>query len=152
MKRTLVLLTAAAMVAGPAPTGPAVARDRSERTELAPNQIAAQVDARIARIKADLRLTAEQEKNWPAFESAVRDTGTKQVDRQIAQRAERLVQKTPIDVIEQMRKEAEFMSARAVDQKALADAAQPLYAGLDDQQKRRLADELVRRRRAEYID
>jgi hypothetical protein len=152
MKRTLILLTAAAMVAGSAPTAPVVARDRPDRTELAPNQIAAQVDARIARIKADLRLTAEQEKNWSAFESALRDIDKKQVDRQIAQRAERSAQKGPIDVIELMRKDAEFMSARAVDQKALADAAQPLYASLDDQQKRRLADELVRRSRAEHID
>jgi hypothetical protein len=140
------------MVAGSAPTAPVVARDRPDRTELAPNQIAAQVDARIARIKADLRLTAEQEKNWSAFESALRDIDKKQVDRQIAQRAERSAQKGPIDVIELMRKDAEFMSARAVDQKALADAAQPLYASLDDQQKRRLADELVRRSRAEHID
>jgi hypothetical protein len=43
-----------------------------------------------------------------------------------------------------MRKEASLESERAVDQKALADAAQPLYASLDAQQKRRFADELKR--------
>ena len=32
----------------------------------------------------------------------------------------------------------------AVDQKTLADAAQPLFASLNDQQKRRLTEELVR--------
>ena len=34
---------------------------------------AAFVDARIAAVKAGLKLTPEQEKNWPAVESAVRD-------------------------------------------------------------------------------
>jgi hypothetical protein len=35
------------------------------------------------------------------------------------------------------------MSERSVDQKALVDAAQPLFASLNDQQKRRLTEELV---------
>jgi len=35
------------------------------------------------------------------------------------------------------------MSERSVDQKTLADAAQPLFASLNDQQKRRLTEELV---------
>ncbi len=35
------------------------------------------------------------------------------------------------------------MSERSVEQKTLADAAQPLFAGLNDQQKRRLTEELV---------
>jgi len=35
------------------------------------------------------------------------------------------------------------MSERSADQKALADAAQPLYASLDDQQKRRFARQLL---------
>jgi hypothetical protein len=43
-----------------------------------------------------------------------------------------------------MRKEADFQTARAVDQKALADAAQPIYASLNAEQKRRFADELMR--------
>jgi len=45
-------------------------------------------------------------------------------------------------VIQQMREEARFLGERAVDQKALADAAQPLFTSLDDRQKRRFANEL----------
>jgi hypothetical protein len=37
---------------------------------------------------------------------------------------------------------SKFMGERSADQKALADAAQPLYASLDDQQKRRFAKQL----------
>jgi hypothetical protein len=36
------------------------------------------------------------------------------------------------------------MSERSADQKKLADAAQPLFASLDDQQKRRFSETLVR--------
>jgi hypothetical protein len=99
--------------------------------------------ARIARIKADLRLTPEQEKNWGGFESAMRDIGKTTADRQVAMQTERTQQTAPIDIIEQMRREAIFLSERSTDRKKLADAAQPLYASLDDQQKRRFANELV---------
>ncbi len=43
-----------------------------------------------------------------------------------------------------MRRQANSEAEHAVDQKAVADAAQPLYASLDAQQKRRFADELMR--------
>lgn len=125
------------------------ARDRSDRPELTANQITNEFAARTARIKADLRLTPEQEKNWPGFESAVNDLGKRNADRQLALQAERAKQKAPLDAIEQMRAEAEqmseeakFISERSADRKALADAAQPLFASLDDQQKRRFARQL----------
>jgi len=145
MRKALILFTTAALVAGSALTGSAVARDRTDRAELPANQIADQADARTARIKADLRLTPEQEKNWSGFESAMHDLGKKRADRAIAARAEEAQQKSgPVNAIELMRKQANLESEHAVDQKALADAAQPLYASLDAQQKRRLADELKR--------
>jgi hypothetical protein len=119
------------------------ARDRSDRAELTANQITNEFAAHTARIKADLRLTPEQEKNWSGFESAMNDLGKRDADRQIALQAERAQQKVPFDAIEQMREEAKFMSERSADRKALADAAQPLYASLDDQQKRRFARQLL---------
>jgi hypothetical protein len=128
------------MVAGSALTGSAFARDR---VALSANQIVDQWAARTARMKADLRLTPEQEKNWPGFESVMSDIGKKNADRQVAWQTELSQQKGPIDVIEQMRREAKFMSERAVDRKALADAAQPLYVSLTDQQKPRFAKELM---------
>ena len=123
--------------------GSTYARDRSDRAELTANQITNDFAARTARIKADLRLTPEQEKNWPGFESAMNDMGKRYGDRQTAVQADRPQQKAPADVIEQLRDEAQFLSDRSVDRKTLADAAQPLYASLDDQQKRRFAKELI---------
>lgn len=81
MRKALILLTTAAMVAGSALTGSAFARDR---VALTANQIVDQLAARTARIKADLRLTPEQEKNWAGFESVMSDIGKKNANRQIA--------------------------------------------------------------------
>lgn len=120
--------------------GSTFVRDRSDRAELTANQITNEFAARTARIKADLRLTPEQEKNWPGFESAMTDLGKRNADRQIALQTERAQQKAPLDAIEQMREEAKFMGERSADQKTLADAAQPLYA--NDQQRRRFAKQL----------
>jgi hypothetical protein len=144
MKTSLFTLTAAALLAGAALTGSAVAQDSSRRAELSANQIADQVDAVTARIRADLRLTPEQENNWAGFESAVRDIGKTRADREVTLRTDRAQHKGSVDVIEQMRRGAASMSERSVDQKKLADAAQPLFASLDDQQKRRFAEQLDR--------
>jgi hypothetical protein len=144
----VVYLVTAALIVGAALTGSVVARDRSDRVELTANQIVAELDARIARIKADLRLAPEQEEKWSGFESAVHDISKKRADRQVARRAERPEEKGSVDFIEQMRQAAVSMSERSVAEKQLADAAQPLYASLDDQQKRRFADEMIQLNRA----
>jgi hypothetical protein len=144
MRKALCLLTAAALVAGTALTGSAVAQDRSRHPELTANQTADQIDARIARMRADLRLTPDQEKNWAGFETAMRDIGKKRTDHEIAPRADPAEQKGSVDIIEQMRTGADSMTQRAADQKKLADAAQPLFASLNEQQKKRFTEEMVR--------
>jgi hypothetical protein len=107
---------------------------------------------RTARIKADLRLTPEQEKNWPGLESALRDIGKNRADRLVAFRAERGQQKESDDLIEYLKSHAKYLGERSADVKKLADAAQPLYASLDEQQKRRFANELIRLSRERDID
>ena len=102
------------------------------------------MDARTARVKADLRLTPEQEKNWPGLASALHDIGKNRADRVIAFRTERGQQKDTDDVIEYLNSHAKFLGERSADVKKLADAAQPLYASLDEQQKKQFANELIR--------
>jgi hypothetical protein len=58
-----------------------------ERSGLTGDQLAADSDVRIAQLKADLQLTADQEKNWPGIESTLRDVGQTRAKRQIAFRA-----------------------------------------------------------------
>lgn len=147
MRKTLVLATAAAMLAGTAITGAAVARDRSDRTEFTASQITDQAAARAAQMKADLRLTADQEKNWPAFETAVVDMWKKRTEARIAWRSAHAKQQGRVDLIDEMRKDADLQIDEANVRKKLADAAQPLYSGLDDQQKQRFSETLFRRDR-----
>lgn len=93
------------------------------------------IDARIAAVKAGLRLTPEQEKNWPAVEAAVRDL-IKLREDQRATRRERFDERDPVA---RMRSGADSLAAMADGIKRVADAADPLYKSLDDAQKRRLA-------------
>jgi hypothetical protein len=111
--------------------------------QLTAEQIVANSDANIDRIKAELNLTPEQEKNWTAFNSAMHYLGHNGADR-LNLRIARAKRDPPDDIIEQMRNEAQFLNDRAVDQRNVADAAEPLFASLDDKQKAIFIEEMVR--------
>jgi hypothetical protein len=95
--------------------------------------IAAFGDARIAALHAGLKLTADQEKNWPAVEGALRDLAKQRSERFAA----RASADRPKDPIERLNLRADVMGKRAASLKKLADAAAPLYKSLDDGQKHR---------------
>jgi hypothetical protein len=111
--------------------------------QLTAEQIVANSDANIDRIKTELKLTPEQEKNWTAFNSAMHYLGHNGADR-LNLRVARAKRDPPDDIIEQMRNEAQFLNDRAVDQRNVADAAEPLFASLDDKQKAIFIEEMVR--------
>jgi hypothetical protein len=111
--------------------------------QLSAEQIVANSDANIDRIKTELNLTPEQEKNWTAFNSAMHYLGHNGADR-LNLRIARAKRDPPDDIIEQMRNEAQFLNDRAVDQRNVADAAEPLFASLDDKQKAVFIEEMVR--------
>ena len=116
------------------------------------------LDAKIAGLKAGLTLTPDQEKLWPPFEAAVRDAAKLHMDqmksmmgdmqkmRQMMQgmnKSEDMKDMTsageavsPVDRLEAM---GQRMSARGAAIEKVASAAKPLYASLDDSQKRRFA-------------
>jgi len=136
----LIFMSAALLTGTAALTNSAIARDRSERTELSASQMADRAAARIAKMKVDLNLTADQEKNWSGFASAMQDFSKKQGDRRIAIRDARAQQQSKFDVLDETRKSADAQIERSNDRKKLADAAQPLYTSLDEQQKQRFAE------------
>src|SRR6266702_5244343 len=110
---------------------------------LSPEDRAALTDARIAAVKAGLKLTPDQEKLWPPVEAAVRDFAKLRIDRanarMNAQRNDSQDQQKPDDPVARLRDRADTMAATAAAMKRIADAADPLYKTLDDGQKRRLA-------------
>ena len=109
---------------------------------LTAEQIVANSDANIERIKTELNLTPEQEKHWAGFNSAMHYLGHNGADR-LNLRIARAKRDPPDDIIEQMRNEAQFLNDRAVDQRNVADAAEPLFAALDDKQKATFIQEMV---------
>lgn len=111
--------------------------------QLTAEQIVANSDANIERIKRELSLTPEQEKHWSAFNSAMHYLGHNGADR-LKLRVARAQRDPPDDIIEQMRNEAQFLNDRALDQRNVADAAEPLFASLDDKQKQIFINEMVR--------
>jgi hypothetical protein len=111
--------------------------------ELTAEQIVANSDAYIDRIKASLNLSPEQEKNWSAFNSAMHYLGHNGAER-LNLRIARAKRDPPDDIVEQMRNEAQFLVDRAADQRAVADAAEPLFMSLNDKQRATFIDEMVR--------
>jgi len=111
--------------------------------QLTAEQIVANSDANIERIKNELKLAPEQEKHWTGFNSAMHYLGHNGADR-LNLRIARAKRDPPDDIIEQMRNEAQFLNDRAVDQRNVADAAEPLFASLDDKQKSIFIEEMVR--------
>jgi hypothetical protein len=111
--------------------------------KLTAEQIVANSDGNIERIKKELNLTPEQEKNWSGFSSAMHYLGHNGADR-LKLRIARAQRDPPDDIIEQMRNEAQFLNDRSQDQRNVADAAEPLFASLDDKQKQIFIDEMVR--------
>jgi hypothetical protein len=124
-------------------TKQAVLTQEQGEPQLTAEQIVANSDANIERIKNELKLTPEQEKHWTGFNSAMHYLGHNGADR-LNLRIARAKRDPPDDIIEQMRNEAQFLNDRAVDQRSVADAAEPLFASLDDKQKATFIEEMVR--------
>jgi LTXXQ motif family protein len=142
MKKILLAGAAALAIAG---STVAYAQHRPwfhEHMRMSPEDRAAFTDARIAAVKAGLKLTPDQEKLWPPVEAAVRDFAKLRIDRANARmNADRDSQdsQNPTDPVTRLRERADTMAASAAAMKKIADAADPLYKTLDDGQKRRLA-------------
>lgn len=100
-------------------------------------------DARVALIKAALQLTPDQEKYWPALEDAIRARAKNRQARweRLAQLhdmgpMEALHEHNPVELLQ---RRAESLSQRGADLKKVADAWEPLFKTLSDDQRKRMA-------------
>jgi len=125
---------------------------------------------RVDLVKAALQLTPDQEKYWPAVESAIRarsedrkarlakisETVGKRADEN---RVEALRNRDPIAFLQ---RRSEALAQRSADLDKLAEAWQPLYQTLSPEQRQRMAalaifvlrdmSDVVERRRAQFED
>ena len=94
-------------------------------------------------IKAALQLTPDQEKYWPAVEDAIRARAKNRQARW--ERVAELRDSSAIealherDPVELMQRRAASLSQRGADLKKVADAWEPLYKTLSEDQKKRMA-------------
>jgi hypothetical protein len=153
---------------------------RAERSASAISQSTDRAEARIAILKADLRLSSDQAKHWAGLESALRDIVAKRAtswaashDQQTGRsvntrvapdsstiedekdqitRSERDARNARLDDINEMRREADAYTVQAAELRQIADAAQPLYDTLDDRQRHRLVQFVREDLRANIMD
>jgi hypothetical protein len=154
---------------------------RAERSASTLSQSTDRADARIAILKADLRLTSDQAQHWAGLETALRDIAAKRAkswatshdlqtgrassngpvspDSSITEDeqrrdtdSERDSRKARLDDIDEMRRQADAYTVQAADLRQVADAAQPLYDTLDDRQRHRLVQFVREDLRANLMD
>jgi hypothetical protein len=136
MLKTVLAGMAALMIVG---TSLSFAQPSHEMRRYRPTaeDAAALTEARIAGLKAGLKLNAEQEKNWPAVEAAMRALAKQRADRIATMRQAPPRDDAAPDAIARLRRGADMMTTRAAALTRLADAAEPLYKSLDDGQRHR---------------
>jgi hypothetical protein len=118
---------------------------------------AAMLDASLAGLRAGLKLTPDQDKLWPPFESAIRDATKLRMDQMAAMMdharggmppqtpdadhkdmsQKDIGQSAPVvSPVDRLNALAQHMSNEGAALKKVVDAAKPLYDSLDDSQKR----------------
>jgi len=163
MKKHFFIATTVALLALPnlsssvlaAPPEPSE-RAGAHHPQFSAEDFAAFTDAHIAALKAGLKLTPAQEKNWPALETTLREQAkahaalaaewrdrAEEPHERAGEAREKAEERR--DVIEGLRQGAKHLTARSTELatrsaelEKLADAAKPLYDSLNDAQKRRL--------------
>jgi len=154
---------------------------RAERSASTISQSTDRAEARIAILKADLRLSADQAQHWAGLESALNDIAAKRAKRWAASNdlqtgrsssnapvapdtsitedeqrrdtdSERDARNARLDDIGEMRRKADAYTVQAAELRQIADAAQPLYDTLDDHQRHRLVQFVREDLRANVMD
>ena len=127
-------------------------------------------DMRIDLVKAALQLTPDQEKYWPAVESAIR-ARTDDRKARLAKISETVGMRSDQNSVEVMRnrdpiaflqRRSEALAQRSADLDKLAEAWQPLYKTLSPEQRKRMGalatlvlhdmSDVIERRRAQSED
>ncbi len=91
------------------------------------------LDARLAGMKAGLKLTHDQEKLWGPLETAVRDASKARMEAE--QRMAEMRQGEWLSPVDRPEAKADRVAKRTSELKAIDDGAKPLFDSLDPAQK-----------------
>lgn len=127
---------------------PAAAQNRNDNNRPTINQLVAKDEARIAQLKANLRVNQDQERDWSRFEAALKDVSKKRAERRLAlmdewDKREADKEKKTLTHAEALRKHADALALRAEELRAIADAAEPFSEKLNNQQRQQV-DQIIR--------
>jgi hypothetical protein len=149
MRKFLLASVALFGLATPILTSNAIAASNDQRVASSEVQIqrmqepqSLMLDAHLAGMRDGLKLTDEQAKNWPAFESAIRGAEKARSDRW-RQARERMSGGDRPSTIERMTIMSDHLQKMADQLNKVAEASKPLYDSLTDVQKREF-DTLIR--------
>lgn len=111
-------------------------------------QLVAHDEARIAQLKANLRIAEEQERDWTRFEAALKGISKKRAERRLAlmdewDKRETETDRKPMSHAEALRKHADALELRASEIRAIADSSEPLSEKLNDRQRQQV-DQIIR--------
>jgi hypothetical protein len=143
IRKVAVATTAVLMTASPLAYAAETSSSTVGMTHPSAADFKSLTDARVAMIKAALQLTPDQEKYWPAVEDAIRARAKNRQAR--FERVAELRDSGPMEAlrernpIELMQRRAEALTQRAADLKKVAEAWEPLYNALSEDQKKRMA-------------
>ncbi len=132
----MVAVSALALPAAAAPADNTAGQARMERMQHWTADREAVFDAKLIGMKAELKLTADQEKLWGPFEAAVQNAAKARMSAMHEMMAKPAEQMSPVDRLDAM---ANRLSQAAANVRQIADAAKPLYASFDETQKHEFA-------------
>ena len=104
-------------------------------------------DLRIDLVKSALQLTPDQQKLWPAVESAIRSNAKDRQARlaKIAETVGKRADESPVEIMHNrdpiafLQRRSQALAQRSGDLNKLAEAWQPLYKTLSPEQRQRMA-------------
>lgn len=135
-----------ALAQAPAPTTPPAAGQEQARPEprrgMSQDDYNRLVDARIASIKAGLKLTADQERLWGPVETAIRTSASERYTN-MQQFRENRDQRRNADFMQRLEQRNTMMNQGAQRSAALTTALRPFWDSLGEDQKR-IAPRLMR--------
>jgi len=154
--KTFATVALAALLAGsgtyafaqqqnPAPDAPAASQDQGQqnrRPRLSQDDYNRLVDARIAAIKAGLKLSADQERLWTPVETAIRTSASERYTR-MQQFRENRDQRRSMDLMQRLEQRSTRLNQNAERSAALTTALRPLWDSFSEDQKR-IAPRLMR--------
>ncbi|EIM25669.1 Spy/CpxP family protein refolding chaperone [Microvirga lotononidis] len=153
--KTFATVALAALLAGsgtyafaqqnPAPNAPAASQDQGQqnrRPRMSQDDYNRLVDARVAAIKAGLKLSADQERLWGPVETAIRTSASERYTR-MQQFRENRDQRRSMDLMQRLEQRSTMLNESAQRSAALTKALRPLWDSFSEDQKR-IAPRLMR--------